>query len=108
MICVKKMVGSSPPCDPPRRPAAAAIFTLAPRSARSADRTTRRDESGLLRVTRAPALGVDRLAGEQLARTVAGRAARVEIAVRAFLSGLMRRRRLRRVLGVVQRLGGRI
>src|SRR5690349_1006502 len=68
--------------------------------------------SGFLRVPRAPAFGVDRLAGEQLARTVRGGASLEEIAVRAGRTGGIGRRLrlvdLARILGVVQRLCGRI
>src|SRR6478736_3133134 len=78
------------------------------RAVRAIARTADTGGSGFLRVARAPALGVDRLAREQLARTITGRAAGVEVAVRAVLAGLVRRACLGVVFGVVQRLGGRI
>src|SRR5258706_7415413 len=56
--------------------------------------------SGLLRVARAPALRIDGFADEQLARSVSGRAAGVEVAVRAVLAGLVRRGGLACVFGV--------
>ena len=58
--------------------------------------------SRLLRVPRAPPLRIHRLAGEQVARAVAGGAAVEEVAVVAGLAVLVRRRGLARVFGVVE------
>jgi hypothetical protein len=63
-------------------------------------------ESSFLGVPGAPTLGVDRFARKQLAWAKRRGRTLEEVAVRAGLTGLMRRTGLACIFGVIERLGG--